>query len=98
MRQGRDGERGPSDVLQRGWFRDIQSLGVDAEFLLEAGTSSTLDRVTIRRARRAGPLLSFEHILPDRDPLLWLPRSFAWSVGTGGDWRAGSVASGSDGR
>ena len=45
------------------------------------------DRDVVRRARHGEPPLSFEHLTPDQDPLLWLPDCLAWPVGAGGDWR-----------
>ncbi len=66
---------------------ELQRRRCDAELLIESREQlDSLDGVTIRRARRPEPLLSFQHLLPDHDPLLWLPDSFAWSVGAGGDW------------
>ena len=44
------------------------------------------DRETIVRARRREPALSFEHLRPHGDPLLWIPDAFAWAVGARGEW------------
>lgn len=67
--------------------RELQSRRCESELLIESREQlDAMDGGTIRRARRPEPLLSFQHLLPDHDPLLWLPDSFAWSVGAGGDW------------
>ena len=67
--------------------RELQGRRCESELLIESREQlDVLDGVTIRRARRPEPLLSFQHLLPDHDPLLWLPDSFAWAVGAGGDW------------
>jgi hypothetical protein len=44
------------------------------------------DRETIVRARESMPALSFEHLRPHGDPLLWIPDAFAWAVGARGEW------------
>jgi hypothetical protein len=38
------------------------------------------------RARRRQDVLTYQHLLPSTDPLLWLPDCFVWPVGAGGDW------------
>ncbi len=66
---------------------EMQSRDRQTELLIESREQlDMLDGGTILRARRPEPLLSFQHLLPDHDPLLWLPDSFAWAVGAGGDW------------
>ena len=67
--------------------REMQGRDRQTELLIESRERlDVLDGGTILRARRPEPLLSFQHLLPDHDPLLWLPDSFAWAVGAGGDW------------
>ena len=67
---------------------DLQSSGQPAQLYVERRDGlDEADRVVIRRVRRPEPALSFEHLEPDQDPLLWLPDCFAWPVGAGGDWR-----------
>lgn len=67
--------------------RDLQARCCESEVYIESREQlDARDGDTIRRSRQAEPLLSFQHLLPDHDPLLWLPDSFAWSVGAGGDW------------
>lgn len=85
-RQGRDQEDARRLCLEQA-IRRLQD-GVD-EFLVLIESRDALDRldgITIRAARREKPPLSFEHLAPTEDPLLWLPDSFAWPVGAGGDW------------
>lgn len=87
MRLGRDESAARAICLERA-VRDIQGLRVAAQFLLESRDQlDEEDRVTVRRARAPRPVLSFEHIAPDRDPLLWLADGLAWPVGMGGEWR-----------
>lgn len=67
--------------------RDLQDRGVAVALLIESRDGLDADdRTTIRSVRRAAPPLSFEHLLPNEDPLLWLPDCFAWPVGARGDW------------
>jgi hypothetical protein len=44
------------------------------------------DHRTMDRARRRQDVLTYQHLLPSTDPLLWLPDCFVWPVGAGGDW------------
>lgn len=46
------------------------------------------DHRVVNRSRRPSPALDYQHILPNDDPLIWLPDCFAWPVGAGGDWLA----------
>jgi hypothetical protein len=67
--------------------RELQGRRCESEVYIESRERlDAQDGKTIRRSRQPEPLLSFQHLLPDHDPLLWLPDSFAWSVGAGGDW------------
>ncbi len=67
---------------------EVQHRHRRCELLIESRDHmDTEDGITIRRARRPEPLLSFQHLRPDHDPLLWLPDGIAWAVGAGGDWR-----------
>jgi hypothetical protein len=67
--------------------RELQRRRCEAKVYIESRERlDGRDGDTIRRSRQPEPLLSFQHLLPDHDPLLWLPDSFAWSVGAGGDW------------
>jgi hypothetical protein len=87
MRQGRDESAARAMCLARA-VRDIQSLGATAQLLLESRDHlDEGDRVTILRARSAGTVLSFEHLAPTGDPLLWLADGLAWPVSVGGEWR-----------
>jgi hypothetical protein len=44
------------------------------------------DHRTMDRARRRQDVLTYQHLLPSTDPLLWLPDCLVWPVGAGGDW------------
>jgi len=44
------------------------------------------DHRTMDQARRRKDVLTYQHLLPSTDPLLWLPDCFVWPVGAGGDW------------
>jgi hypothetical protein len=71
----------------RALVQNTQARGVEAELLIESRAElDVIDGVTVGNARRPDPRLSFQHLLPDNDPLLWLPDGFAWAVGAGGDW------------
>lgn len=68
--------------------RDLQDRGVDSCMFIESrGSLDWIDNETIVAARRPQPSVSFEHLMPNEDPLLWLPDCFAWPVGAGGDWQ-----------
>ena len=83
---GRDLEQARALCLSRAVV-DLQQSGRSVQLFIESReTLDREDREVIRRARQLEPLLSFEHLLPDHDPLLWLPDCFAWPVGAGGDW------------
>lgn len=67
--------------------RDLQDRGVDSCMFIESrGSLDRIDNETIVAAPRARPSVSFGHLMPNEDPLLWLPDCFAWPVGAGGDW------------
>lgn len=66
---------------------DLQARHVAVSLLIETRNGlDARDRVTIRSVRRPEPPLSFEHVRPNADPLLWLPDCFAWPVGARGEW------------
>lgn len=66
---------------------DLQARGATVSLLIESRDGlDAQDRATITKARRPAPPLSFEHVRPKDDPLLWLPDCFAWPVGARGDW------------
>lgn len=66
---------------------DIQATGSDAQLFIERREGADQrDRTRIIRARQRQPLLSFEHLEPHSDPLLWLPDCLAWAAGAGGEW------------
>jgi hypothetical protein len=71
----------------RAFVRNVQARGAETELLIESRAElDAIDGVTVGKARRPEPGLSFQHLRPDDDPLLWLPDGFAWAVGAGGDW------------
>ena len=83
---GRNQEDARRSCLARA-IQDLQERGNDLSLLIESrGPLDQLDTSTILRARHQTPPLSFEHLAPMDDPLLWLPDTFAWPVGAGGDW------------
>ena len=85
-RLGRDQEDARELCLGRAIHR-LQECTAAVSVLIESRDAlDRLDAVTIMRVRRENPPLSFEHLPPAEDPLLWLPDSFAWPVGAGGDW------------
>jgi hypothetical protein len=45
------------------------------------------DRQVIARALGPRPRLSYEHMRPHEEPLLWIPDAVARSYCAGGDWR-----------
>lgn len=86
MKQGRDQEQARAACLTQAVV-DLQQSQRAAQLFIESRDAlDGDDRDVVRRARAPQPLLSFEHLLPDHDPLLWLPDCFAWPVGAGGDW------------
>lgn len=85
-RIGRDQDLARALCLERA-IADLQDRGLTVDLFIESRDGlDDNDRLTIRRARRREPTLSFEHLLPNDDPLLWLPDCFAWPVGARGDW------------
>ncbi len=68
--------------------RQLQDSGHPAQLLIESRESADrLDRATIIAARSREPLLTFQHLPPRADPMLWVPDCVAWAVGAGGEWR-----------
>lgn len=85
-RMGRDQDLARALCLERA-IADLQGRRVPVNLFIESRDGlDENDRVTIRRARHREPTLSFEHLLPNDDPLLWLPDCYAWPVGARGDW------------
>lgn len=67
---------------------DLQATEKAVHMLIESReTADRFDRATILGARERTPLLTFEHVRPTEDPLLWVPDCLAWAVGAGGEWR-----------
>jgi hypothetical protein len=67
---------------------DLQATGKAVHLLIESrDTADRFDRATIVGTRERVPHLTFEHVRPTEDPLLWVPDCLAWAVGAGGEWR-----------
>lgn len=45
------------------------------------------DHRTIHRSRNKEPTLHFNHVVGDREPMLWIADGVAWAYGAGGRWR-----------
>ena len=66
----------------------LQQLQAAVKLVIESRhEQDTADHPVIWSARTREPVLDYEHQTADAEPLLWLPDSFAWLVGAGGDWR-----------
>jgi hypothetical protein len=50
-------------------------------------TLDRIDRRVVARTLAAGSLLTYEHLLPHEEPLLWLADAVAWCYGAGPRWR-----------
>ncbi len=87
-RPGRS-ERPARDACLAAIVEHLQSLDRDVTLYIERreGRDGDDHRV-VNRSRRPSPVLDYQHILPNDDPLVWLPDCFAWPVGAGGDWLA----------
>ena len=86
VEQGRGQEDARAMCMARG-VADLQDRGCAVTMVIESRENlDANDRVTILRARVAVPPLTFEHVAPTADPLLWLPDCFAWPVGARGEW------------
>jgi hypothetical protein len=65
----------------------LQGLDRDVVLFIERreGRDSE-DHRTMDRGRHPESVLTYQHLVPSADPLLWLPDCFVWPVGAGGDW------------
>jgi hypothetical protein len=69
--------------------KHLQSLDREVTMYIERREGrDTDDHRVVNRSRRSSPALSYQHIRPGDDPLIWLPDCFAWPVGAGGAWLA----------
>jgi hypothetical protein len=83
---GRSQEAARSMCLARA-VSDLQERGRQVAMMIESRDGlDSRDRLTITAARRSEPPLTFEHLRPNEEPLLWLPDCFAWPAGAGGEW------------
>lgn len=74
------------------FVRMLQLLDV-ARVVVESRHAMDVDDVrTIAAARQPSPRLTYEHLEPAHEPLLWLPDAYAWAVGAGGDWSTRAAA------
>ncbi len=65
----------------------LQDLDRDVSLFIERREGRDIhDHRTMDRARRPGDVLTYQHLEPAADPLLWLPDCYVWAVGAGGDW------------
>jgi hypothetical protein len=86
-RVGRGAEAARAACLARA-VQDLQGMNKAVHLLIESrDTADRFDRATIVAARERAPVLTFEHLRPTEDPLLWIPDCLAWAVGAGGEWR-----------
>jgi len=55
--------------------------------VIESRDDDREDERQLVRVRRPEPWLSFEHRLPDHEPMLWVADAIAWAQGAGSKWR-----------
>ena len=68
--------------------RDVQAAGGDSTVYIERVEGlESLDQATISRTRSRQPSLTWHHLSPSEDPVLWVSDAVAWAVGAGGPWR-----------
>jgi hypothetical protein len=68
--------------------RDAQAAGGDSTVYIERVEGlESLDQATITRTRLRQPSLTWHHLSPSEDPVLWVSDAIAWAVGAGGAWR-----------
>lgn len=68
--------------------RDAQATGSDSTAYIERVEGlESLDQATITRARARRPSMTWHHLSPSEDPVLWVSDAVAWAVGAGGHWR-----------
>lgn len=67
---------------------DIVSGGASRLVIESRAGRDQLDRRVIRQQLIGHPdaALTYEHLLPVEDPILWVADAFAWVAGAGGDW------------
>lgn len=71
-----------------GIVRHLQRNGDVVSLVLESRHHQDIDDLpVIAAARTRTPALNYQHVDGNHDPLLWLPDSFAWLYGAGGDWK-----------
>jgi hypothetical protein len=75
------------EVLARIDFTElgVQRLVLESRQGRDKEDERALRDVLGKRPSDAG--LTYEHLRPHEDPLLWLPDAIAWCVGAGEDWR-----------
>src|SRR2546425_7367379 len=66
----------------------LLELGVSRLVLESCQNEDMQDRHTLASALLAAEsVLSYEHLRPAEDPILWVSDAVAWCYGAGGDWR-----------
>lgn len=67
--------------------RDLQATGDDTIVFIERVDGlETYDHRSISAARHRSPNLTWQHLAPTEDPILWLADAAAWATGAGEDW------------
>ena len=67
---------------------DVLTIGAQQVILESRSEQDRVDEVVIMSTLRAsGSTLTFRHVHPHDEPLLWVPDAIAWAIGKGGDWR-----------
>jgi hypothetical protein len=75
------------DLLLATVVRDAQADAVDATLYIEhvEGLERN-DQATITRSRTRRPALTWHHLAPSEDPVLWVSDPVAWAIGAGASW------------
>lgn len=82
-------ERGARAACLAAIVEHLQALDRDVTLYIERREGRDVDDHRVMdRARQQSAVLTYHHIAPSDDPLIWLPDCFAWPVGAGGDWLA----------
>lgn len=67
---------------------DVLTIGAQQLTFESRSAQDRFDEVVIAAALRAsGATLTYLHVNPHGEPLLWVPDAVAWAFGRGGDWR-----------
>ena len=83
------GESARQRCLER-LVNDLLDIGARRLVLESRASGDRLDQRVLRAAigkQPSGTGLTYEHLQPHEEPLLWVPDVVAWCFGNGGDWR-----------